>query len=277
MTPWTSGVLAALWAIGGLSAAAEAQAPVGRAAAERLVFPELDFQPPVAEEYTVAGVSILALEDHTLPLVTMYVRFKGGYALLGRELYAAATALPSLLRFGGTETLSPDSVDKALEYYAIQTSFGTGGEAISATMNTLVEHLPTAIDLFGALLTEPAFDADEIEVWRGRQLESVARRADDPGRLAYSEFNRLLYGDHPVGWEMEAGDLETEDLSHARLTEVHSRIACRENLVLGVTGASPRPEGVFTVGHPGHRDRRRQLVAADLLTGSEGIALALYD
>ena len=40
----------------------------------------------------------------------------------------------------------------------------------------------------------------------GRSRTSADAR-DDPQRLAFAEFNRLLYGDHPVGWEMKAEDL----------------------------------------------------------------------
>ncbi len=216
--------------------ALQAQLPIGRAALDGLDYPTIDFRPPIPDEYDVAGVPVLLLEDHTLPLVSVYARFKGGYGLFGRESYAAGTALPSQIRYGGTRELSPDSVDKALEYYAIQTSFGGAGEALSATMNTLVQHLPAAMELWGAMLAEPAFDSTQVEIWRARQRESIRRRADNPGGLAFSEFNRLLYGDHPIGWEMEDTDLSPELLSSQSLAELHRRVVCRENLVLGLTG-----------------------------------------
>lgn len=218
------------------SQSASAQAVVRQHRAEEIGFPDLEFEPPTVEEHEVAGVTVLLLEDRTLPLATIYVRLNGGYGLFSRDMYAAASALPSLIRFGGTESLAPDSVDKVLEYYAIQTSFGSGGDAVTATANALVQHFPVAIDLLGTLLTEPAFDSNEVEVWRGRQIESVLRRTDDPVRLAYSEFNRLLYGDHSIGWEMNEADLEPRDLSREKLLEVHSRIVCRDNLILGLAG-----------------------------------------
>ncbi len=212
------------------------QLPIGRRALDRLNYPAIEFRPPIPDEYEVDGVPVLLLEDHALPLVSVYARFKGGYGLFGREYYAAGTALPSQLRYGGTRGLTPDSVDKALEYYAIQTSFGGAGEAVSATMNTLVEHLTAAMELWRTMLAEPAFDSTQVEIWRARQRERVRRRGDNPGGLAFSEFNRLLYRDHPIGWEMEAADLSPQRLSSQRLSELHRRVVCRENLVLGLTG-----------------------------------------
>jgi predicted Zn-dependent peptidase len=208
----------------------------GRAVVENLRFPPLRFDAPAPEVHEVEGVRVLFLEDHTVPLVTLFARFRGGYSLFDRSLYAAATALPALLRYGGTTTLSPDSVDEALEYYALQTSFGGGGETVFSSLNTLTDHLGPGLDLWFDMLRSPSFDSAQVEVWRGRELESVRRRPDDPQRLAFSQFNRLMYGDHPVGWEMTASDLEPSDLTSEILHEVHGRILCPDNLIIGVTG-----------------------------------------
>jgi zinc protease len=215
---------------------ARAQAPDTRAALEALTFEPVDFQPPAPSRHEISGVRVLLLEDRALPLVTVYARFRGGYGLFDREWYAPALGLPALLRYGGTSELSPDSVDTAIDYYAMQTSFGTGGGSISATLNTLTEHLATAMAIWADLLARPRFDDEQIDLWRERELESVRRRLDDPSSVAFTEFNRLMYGEHPVGWDLRLEDLDPSRLTADRFREMHSRIVCRENLILGVTG-----------------------------------------
>ena len=228
-------------ALGAAPAPARAQAG-GRAVVEGLHYPPLRFNAPVPEVHEVEGVQVLFLEDHSVPLVTLFTRFKGGYSLFDRGLYAAATALPALLRYGGTTTLTPDSVDEALEYYAFQTSFGGGGETLFSSLNTLTEHLDPGLDLWFDMLRNPRFDSAQVEVWRGRELDNVRRRPDDPQRLAFSQFNRLMYGDHPVGWEMTPEDLEPSDLAPEKIREVQGRILCPENLIIGVTGDVTWPD-----------------------------------
>lgn len=213
-----------------------AQLPVGRDAALSLHLDPVSFDPPEPELHEVAGVRVLFLEDHALPLVDVFARFRGGYAFFGRDDYATGTALPGLLRYGGTDALPPDSVEVMLERYAIAPTFGGDGESITSSMNVLSEHLAVALELWGGMLRDARFDTAQVEIWRGRELESVRRSADSPTRLAFTEFNRLLYGDHPIGWQMDEGDLAPGRLSSATLRALHRRIVCPGNAVLGVTG-----------------------------------------
>lgn len=233
------GTVVAAAATACMPSAASAQEPpaIGREAALALEPPELDFEPPRPDLHELpGGVEVLVLEDHALPLVTVLARFEGGYGRFPRDYFAAGLAMPSLLRSGGTASLAPDSIDLLLEHHAIQVAFGSAGGSFTSSVNTLKDQLGTTLGLWGAMLKEPGFDSARVEVWRGQELESVRRRSDDPGRLAVSEFNRLMYGDHPVGWEMSPSDLEPEDLSYERLSWLHRRILCPGNLMLGVTG-----------------------------------------
>jgi zinc protease len=233
---WLGAALAVL-VLAGIPAQAQAQTALERIQA--LDFEPVRFEQPEPERHDVLGVQVLYLEDRALPLVTALVGFQGGYGLFPRDVYAAGTALPSLLRYGGVVGMSPDAVDEELETYAIQLSFGSGGGAISSSMNALSEHFEQAMAVWGRMLTEPAFDTDEVEIWRGRQMENVLRRPDDPSTVAFAAFNHLLYGDHPIGWDMTAEDLAPERLTLPLLEEIHGRIVCRANLLVGLTGDVP--------------------------------------
>ncbi len=238
MKPWRFTPFLAALAIALPVPAAGQKAPeVGRDVALALEFEPLDFQAPEVERRTLnSGTPVFHLEDRSLPLVVLYARFKGGFALFPRKYYAAATAVPALLRSGGTLRLSPDSVDHLVDFYALQTVFGGGGESTFSSINTLTEHLEPALALWGEILKFPRFDSLALDVWRGRQGETIRRRKDNPSGLAFAEFNRIMFGDHPIGWEMDQADLDPTLLSPGTLAEVHSRVLCPENLILGAVG-----------------------------------------
>ena len=149
--------------------------PAGRAVAEALTYPELDFTPPRADVRMVEGVEVFHLHEPSLPLVDVFLRVRGGFGHFPREHYAAFVAMSSLLRGGGTRDLPPDSVDVRMETLALQTSFGGGGGAQTSSVNTLRSSLDQALDLWMAILLTPRFDERQVEVWRGQELESVRR------------------------------------------------------------------------------------------------------
>ena len=207
------------------------------AALESLEFPALEFRQPEAVQHRVEpGVEVFFLEDHSLPLVSVFARFRGGPSFFSRAEHGATSAVPILLRSGGTLDLSPDSVDEIFEFYAAETSFGGGGPSSFSSVNTLTRYLDEVLELWGSLLRDPAFDPARVEVWRGQQLDRVSRQSDIAGQVAIAKFNNLLFGDHPVGWELRPEDLDPEDLAPDVLHRVHRRIFCWGNLTLGVTG-----------------------------------------
>jgi len=218
--------------------------PIGRAAVDALRYPELRFDPPEAERFTLSnGVPVFFMEDHSLPLVDVIAFFRGGSSHFDRSDFAAATAVASsLLLSAGTASLPPDSVDKLVDTYALTPAIGTGGTGSFAAIGSLTRNFDLALGLLAEMLRAPRFDRDRVETWRLRELETVKRLRDSPGNVAISEFNRLMFGDHPIGWIMEPADLEPDRLSDERLRRVHREIFCREHLVLGVVGDLTREE-----------------------------------
>lgn len=219
--------------------------PIGRPAVEAAVFEPLRFEPPEPEMLTLSnGVTVFYLEDRSLPLVSVLADFAGGPLHFGREDFAAAQALGSLILTGGTATLPPDSLAELLESYALAPSFVTGGSRTTAGINTLSRNLDVALEIWSEMLGAPRFDPDRVELWRRRELDRVRRAQDDPGAIAIRAFNRLMFGDHPIGWTLDEADLEPDRLTEERLRRVHGEIFCPDRMTLGVTGDVGREEVV---------------------------------
>src|SRR5690606_12896356 len=102
--------------------------PVGLKAVERLRFEPLEFAPPSPEQFRLSnGVTVFFLSDPTLPVIDLFIDFKGGYVYFDREHYGAAAALLPLMRNGGTRSLTPDSVDALVEFNALGLNTSTDG------------------------------------------------------------------------------------------------------------------------------------------------------
>ncbi|MEX0842803.1 MAG: pitrilysin family protein, partial [Gemmatimonadota bacterium] len=149
---------------------------------------------------------------------------------------ASVSGMATFMRNGGTQSIPPDSVALLADLLALDLGFASGGGGTVASLNTLTATLDEGLDLLRELLTSPGFHPEAVEIWRAQQLEQVRRREEDPMSLAYQEFNRLMYGDHPVGWVLEEEDLAAARLGEGRLREVHRTLFCRDRLTIGVAG-----------------------------------------
>lgn len=214
----------------------------GREAALALSFPDPDFTPPEVSIFEVDGVPVFHLEDPSFPLVDVHVQVRGGVSHVSRADAPAMSALSPLLRTGGTRDLPPDSVDLRLDLLALQLSMGSGGGGSFASINALTSVVDEGVRLLRELLLHPTFADEAVELWLAQERDRVRRREEDPGSLAFAEFNRLVFGDHPVGWVFTEEELTTEALDRERLRRLHALTHCRENLLLGVAGDASRIE-----------------------------------
>lgn len=220
----------------------------GRDAVDALEFPELEFREPEVGEFDLLGVTVFHLHDSTLPLVDIELVLTGGVARLGREALAPLTALPTLLRNGGTSRRSPEDVEREIDLLALQLGVGSGGGGTSFRVNVPRRRLDGALSLLAEMVLEPAFDPDVVDTWRRGEIERLRRRRTSSGSLAFSEFNRLMYGDGPTGWTLDESDLDPNAVSPSRLRTLHEQVACRDRLFVGISGdiAWPEAEPILT-------------------------------
>ena len=61
---------------------------------------------------------------------------------------------------------------------------------IFSVLNNDLDH---GLDLLAQILISPAFEQEKFELARRLKNEELRRLKDDPQKLAFQEFNRLIY------------------------------------------------------------------------------------
>jgi predicted Zn-dependent peptidase len=103
-----------------------------------------------------------------------------------------------------------------------------------------VKHLPLACDILSDMLTNSLLKQEEIDRERGVIIEEINMREDVPMTKAAVEFERLLYGDNPMGWDI-AGEKETvAKINRADFLAYMRRLYFAKNMVVAVAGGINR-------------------------------------
>jgi len=222
------------------AAAAQTQAPPAPPA-----FPnwqDLKFPPlrspniPKPVEFTLPnGMRVYLLEDHELPLVSGTALVRTGNLFDPPDKVGLADITGSVMRSGGTKTLTGDQIDVQLENVAASVESGIEESSGSVSFSCLKENTALTLGLFHDILTAPEFREDKIELARTQFHSGISRRNDDAGGIANREFVNTIYGhDTPYGWMYEYATVD--NIHRADLIAFYKRYYFPANVMLSVIG-----------------------------------------
>lgn len=181
------------------------------------------------------GIDAWLVENHSIPFVSLEVRFRGGGALDPEDKAGAVNLMTALLEEGAGE-LDARAFARETERLAASFSYDASQDAISVSARFLTENRDEALDLLRKSLIEPRFDAADIERVRAQILSILKSNAKDPSEIAGRQFNDLVYGDHPYATSIEGTLDSVSALTRDDLVAVHRDTMARDRLYVSAVG-----------------------------------------
>lgn len=202
--------------------------------------PPVVYDPPVPERWHINGIEIVFLENQELPLLNATLYFRYG-ALQAPDLGSAVVSVAGgQMRAGGAGRWSADALDLELEALSAGISSSLGDEYGSVSLHGLASDKEHLFEMFAAIIKEPRFEEERLSLWKGRALEGIRRRIEDPYTVASIAFQQLLYPDTPYG-EVLLSDT-VKKIKRVDLLRAHRALVRPEKSILTVTGAVTRKE-----------------------------------
>ena len=151
-----------------------------------------------------SGATIYILEDHELPLFSVTVWVRTGTVYDPSAKTGLGSVFSEVFRMGGTRSLSPRELNRALEGMATSLEAGIDDEEMTVGLSALSKNFDRSMDIFQDVMTHPAFNREQFSLEKGQVIESIRRRNDDPSHLGRRYFRSLFYGkEYPRGREPE--------------------------------------------------------------------------
>ncbi len=167
---------------------------------DKLQCQPIQFIPPQAQRVVLDnGIILYVFEDHELPIlnISAVIRTGSDYDPVGKEGLAELTG--TVMRTGGTNSMSGSAIDDALDFFAGSITVSMNRDSASISLSVLKKDLDEGLNIFTQILTNPAYEESKIKLAKGLKIEELRRIADDPQKLAFREFKRLLYHNNPAG------------------------------------------------------------------------------
>ena len=181
------------------------------------------------------GLVVFFLEDHELPIMRASLRVRTGSRLEPADKVGLAALTGTVMRSGGTTTLTGDQLDDYLESKAASIETGIGIASGSASMTCLSEDFHKVLPVFGEVVRRPLFAQDKLTIAKQRVIAGIVRQNDDPGEIASREFTKLVYGRDSPYARVETY-ATVNNISRQDLIDWHDKYYHPNRMILGLVG-----------------------------------------
>lgn len=181
---------------------------------------EPTFKPPVAKRMKLKnGVTLLVVENHKLPIVSMALVVPGAGSSNDPKGKAGLAAFTADLLDEGAGGLSPIAIAEETDRLGAGIRIAADVDAAYVSVSTLAKTLEPTVALVTSILTQPTFDAKEADRVKGDRMTSLEQRRDRPREVASIMLDAAIYGagtayGHPTSGIRE--ELETVEVADAR-------------------------------------------------------------
>jgi predicted Zn-dependent peptidase len=182
------------------------------------------------------GVRVLTAPMPNAQSVSCFVMLAAGSRYETRETNGIAHFAEHMF-FKGTER-RPSSRDITTEIDGIGGEFNafTGKEYTGYYVRCAAEQRDTALDVLVDMLRNSKFEPEEIEREKGVIVEEMNMYFDTPRDFIGGVYDRLLYGDQPLGWDIIGSKDTVRSATRDTFLDYIRRWYKPERMVVGVGG-----------------------------------------
>lgn len=203
--------------------------PAGWAAGEG---PQL---PPYRKVALTNGLTLLLMEQHKVPLVSVEVVVRAGAVAdpEGKEGLAVLTA--ELLR-RGTQRRTADEIAAELDFIGGSLEIGGDPDRVFLASEFMAKDTAAALDLLGDVLQHPGFPSNEVEKLVQQKVDGVKQDKEEAGEVLPRYFAAALFGHHPYARSSEGDEKSLASIQRADVAAFYDQYYGPETTIVAVAG-----------------------------------------
>lgn len=190
--------------------------------------------------YTVqslpSGLPVLTAPIPGTESVTVHVFAGAGSRYETRKERGVSHFLEHMFFKGGKKYKTSAAVSEAIDGLGGEFNAFTGKEYAGYYVKIAATHIEKACDVLSDMLLHATFPQKEAEKERGVIIEELRMYKDTPMYQAGWDFEELLFGDQPLGWDTIGTEETIRNTDQTLLQEHKAKLYTPDNMVLVFAG-----------------------------------------
>lgn len=189
------------------------------------------------QKTTQSGLRLQAISMPGTKVVTTLVLVGAGSRYETKENTGLSHFLEHMFFKGAKTYKTPKEVSEAVDSFGGEFNAFTGKEYAGYYVKSGQENLDTSLAVLSDMLIDATFPANEIEKERGVILEEMAMYLDAPMYQISWDFERLVFGDQPLGWDQIGTAEVVKTVSRDQFIAYKESQYVAENMIIVCAGA----------------------------------------
>jgi zinc protease len=193
--------------------------------------------PPVYETTLPNGLTLMALEDARVPMVTMRLVFPAGSRRDPNDLPGVAAATADLL-LQGTANQAASEFQESVSMLGASMNVVASADQISIAGSVISENLPGLLKLASEAAREATFPELEMVLYRQTRKQALARQRAQPGYVVNEAVRAAIFGEHPYA-HTGATAVSIDRMSRQAVVDYRDKYFLPNNAFLILVGKLP--------------------------------------
>lgn len=193
--------------------------------------------PKPVEAKLTNGLTVLIIEDHRAPFVSVQLQVGGAGGLFEPTVMTGLASVTAQMLREGTKNKNSiqlaEAIDRLGASIGASSSFGSSDTVLSAS--GLSDNFEDWMGIAFEMLLHPSFAADELEKLKQRLRVQLREQRSNANFLLSERFNRAVYGEHPAG-NVSVTTESLDRLTQDALRKWHRERYAPQNSILGIAG-----------------------------------------
>jgi zinc protease len=186
------------------------------------------------------GLTLVLIEDHRVPMVTMNLGIPVGDTNNPQNLIGLAETTAALLT-EGTGNRTSEEIDREVETLGGQFSADSNEDYTEIAATVISENLERMLEIFSDAVLHPSFPESEVALYKKNRVENLTVQRQEPAFLVSEQFYKTLYEAHPYA-NSSPTPHSIEALDRAKIDAFYKMNYAPANSVLVITGDFETPK-----------------------------------
>lgn len=186
------------------------------------------------------GLTLITVNLPHLDSVTTLVEVGAGSRYETKNINGISHFLEHMFFKGSLKYPSAEHISALVDGVGAVNNAFTYKEFTGYWIKSASKHLELASDIISSMVKESLLSPDEIEREKGVIVEELRMVRDDPSRFIWDLYERLQFGDQPLGWDLGGSEETVNSFRREDFVNYVESLYSPKNMVLVFAGKLPK-------------------------------------